>query len=103
VSAHSRTKGNRFELEIVHQLRDLGLAAEKISGIYRPGEDISCPVLNVDRLLQCKRRARAFGTLYAFLDGAYAAVIRDDRSSAMVVMRLEDWAQLALGTGGSNG
>ncbi len=37
MSARSRTKGNRFELEVVHQLQELGLAAEKISGMYVPG------------------------------------------------------------------
>jgi hypothetical protein len=93
----SKRKGAGFELEVVHLLQGFGLAAEKISGMYKPGEDISCPVLNVDRLLQCKRRARAFGTLYGFLNSSYAAVIRDDRCPPLVVMRLEDWARLALG------
>ena len=37
----SRRKGARVELEIVHSLRDRGIAAEKISGMYKPGTRIS--------------------------------------------------------------
>jgi hypothetical protein len=32
----------------------------------------------------------AFGTLYGFLNGSYAAVIRDDRCESMVVMKSQD-------------
>src|SRR6266704_2029621 len=98
----SRRKGSGFELEVVHLLQAAGLAAEKVSAMYRPGPDISCPVLGQDRRLECKRRARAFGTLYGFLNGSYAAVIRDDRTEPLVVMKLVDWARLALGKGQAN-
>jgi len=85
----------------VQLLRDAGLAAERIPLSGSVGGsfagDISCPVLGANRKLECKRRARAFGTLYGFLNGSYAAVIRDDRCEPMVVMKLEDWARLALG------
>ena len=93
----SRRKGMGFESEVVKLLQAAGLDARKISGMYVPGPDVSCPVLGRDRKLECKRRARAFGTLYGFLNGSYAAVIRDDRCEPMVIMRLEDWARLALG------
>jgi len=93
----SRRKGASFELEVVHLLQAAGLDARKISGMYVPGPDVSCPVLGHDRKLECKRRARAFGTLYGFLNGSYAVVIRDDRCEPMVVMKLEEWTRLALG------
>jgi hypothetical protein len=33
----------------VHELQEQGFAAEKISGMYRPGHDITVPLLGVDR------------------------------------------------------
>jgi len=71
--------------------------------MYKPGPDISCPVLGHDRKLECKRRARAFETLYGFLNGSYAAIIRDDRCEPMGGMKLEDWVRLALGGGAPPG
>ncbi len=95
-----RRKGDGFEREVVKLLQEAGLAAERIALSGSAGGsfagDVSCPVRGLNRKLECKRRARAFGTLYGFLNGSYATVIRDDREP-MVVMKLEDWARLALG------
>ncbi len=96
----SKRKGSGFELEVVKRLQDQGIAAEKVplSGAVKGGSfeaDINCPVRGIDRKLECKRRARAFGTLYGWMGSNYALVVRDDKTEALVVMRLRDWAELA--------
>ena len=94
----SKRKGSYFEREVVAQLQEQGLAALKIplSGAVSGFEgDITCPVRGLDRKLECKRRARAFGTLYGFLGSNYAVVVRDNRTEPLVLMRLTDWAELA--------
>jgi hypothetical protein len=53
----SRDKGSRTERAIVHALQDNGLAAEKISGMYKSGADISVPVLGIDRDIEVCRVA----------------------------------------------
>jgi len=45
----SRDKGSRTERAIVRALQDRGIAAEKISGLYVPGADLSVPALGVER------------------------------------------------------
>jgi hypothetical protein len=57
---HSRKKGQRFELAIAKALQANGLAAEKISGMYKPGADLSVPVLGIDRDVEVKSRAVDF-------------------------------------------
>ena|SRR6185437_9391959 len=95
----SKRKGDGFELEVVHYLQEQGIAAEKIplSGAVKGGSfegDIRSPVRGVDRKLECKRRAQAFGTLYGFIGTNYAVVVRDNRTPPLVIMRLSDWAEL---------
>lgn len=99
----SKRKGSGFELEVVRLLQEYGLAAEKqpLSGMLggKHCDDIliSVPVLNCDKTLECKRRARAFSTIYGMLGKAYAVVVRDDRCPPLVVLPLESFAALALG------
>lgn len=99
----SKRKGSGFELEVVRLLQEHGIAAEKqplsgmLGGPLAKDIRISVPVLNCDQLLECKRRARAFSTIYGFLGSAYALVIRDDRTEPLVVMTLDKWAALAKG------
>jgi hypothetical protein len=52
-------------------------------------------VRGVDRTLECKRR-RSFSGLYKALGEHYAAVLRADGREALVVLRLTDFAALAL-------
>jgi Holliday junction resolvase len=97
----SKRKGSGFELEVVKVLQGHGLAAEKVplSGAVKGGSfdsDITCPVRNADWKIECKRRARAFGTLYGWLANNKALVVRDDRTEPLVVLRLEDFAKLAI-------
>ncbi len=96
----SKRKGDGFEREVVAILQNHGIAAEKIplSGAIKGGSfegDIDCPVRGIDRKLECKRRARAFGTLYGFLGTNFAVVVRDNRTPPLVLMRLDDFAELA--------
>lgn len=99
----AKVKGVSFERAVVKALQDAGLAATRVplsgsaGGPY--SGDIDCPVLGADRKLECKRRARAFGTLYQMLGPNYALVIRDDRTEPLVVQRFDDWARLARGAG----
>lgn len=103
MSNPSKRKGSGFELEVVHILQELGLAAEKVplsgmlGGNYSHDVKVSVPVLNCDKSLECKRRARAFQTLYTMMGGAYALVVRDDHCKPLVVMPLDRWAALARG------
>jgi len=76
------------------------LAAERVplSGAVKTSKfdhDISCPVRGTDQRIECKRRARAFGTVDTMLGNNFAVVIRDDRSRPLVVMTLETFAELA--------
>ena len=95
----SKRKGDGFEREVVAILQEAGIAAEKIplSGAIKGGSfegDIRCPVRGQDKKLECKRRAQAFGTLYGFLGSNYATVVRDNRTPALVVLRLTDFMEL---------
>jgi len=96
----SKRKGSAFEREIVKFLQDSGIAAAErvpLSGAAGGSHtgDIDCPVRGVDRKLECKRRARAFSTLYGWLGSNYALVVRDDRVEPLVVLRLKDFAELS--------
>jgi Holliday junction resolvase len=44
----SRNKGMRGERALVRFFQSHGLAAGKISGMYRPGADLSLPLLGVE-------------------------------------------------------
>jgi Holliday junction resolvase len=52
----SRDKGNRTERAMVRYLQERGFAAEKVSGMYRPGADLSVPLLNRDFVIEVKCR-----------------------------------------------
>lgn len=96
----SKRKGSAFEREVVKFLQESGVAAAErvpLSGAAGGSHtgDIDCPVRGVDRKFECKRRARAFSTLYGWLGSNYALVVRDDRTEPLVIMRLSDFAGLA--------
>jgi hypothetical protein len=95
VGHYSRDKGNRVERAIVRLLQAQGFAAEKISGMYRAGADISVPLLGIDRDVEVKCRAHGFGQLYDWLNNRYALIVRADRREPLVVLRLEDAAAIA--------
>src|SRR5262249_32158174 len=91
----SRDKGSRTERAIVYTLQNAGLAAEKISGMYKSGADISVPVLGINRVVEVKSRAAGFSRLYAWLEDRYALVVKADRQEPPVIIRLRDAAEIA--------
>jgi Holliday junction resolvase len=95
MSRASRDKGNRTERAIVRLLQERGFAAEKISGMYKPGSDISIPLLGVDRRVEVKCRRRGFGQLYAWLNGAEFLIIKADRREPLIVLPLKVAAEIA--------
>jgi hypothetical protein len=91
----SRNKGARTERAIVRLLQDQGIAAEKISGMYKPGADLSVPVLGVDRAVEVKCRADGFRELYGWLDERDILIVKADRREPLVILRLSLAAEIA--------
>lgn len=100
----SRDKGNRAERAIVKFLQDQGFAAERVplsgsaGGSYLG--DLTVPVLNVDRVVEVKVRAKGFRELYRWLDQRDILIIRADRSEPLVVLPLKLAAEIAARAGG---
>ena len=88
----NRQRGAEFEREVVNAARAIGLAAERVqgrAGAARLGDpDV---VIDGDITLECKRRKSLPGYLTEWCEGVDAAVIREDRGKALVVMSLEKW------------
>jgi hypothetical protein len=92
----SRDKGARGERALVKFLQGHGLAAEKISRMYRRGADVSVPLLGLDREVEVKCRANGFRELYAWLEGRDFLVIRADRNQPLVIVPLKLAAEIAV-------
>jgi hypothetical protein len=95
----SRDKGARTERAIVRLLQ--GLGAVKISGIYKPGADISMPLLGFERAIEVKCRATGFAQLYSWLDGRDVLIVKADRREPLVVLSLSLAAKVAAAAGGA--
>lgn len=91
----SRDKGNRTERAIVRLLQERGFAAEKISRMYKPGCDLSIPLLGVDRKCEVKCRGRGFGQLYTWLNHAEFLIVKADRLEPLVIVPLKFAAKIA--------
>ena len=91
----SRDKGGRRERGVTTALQDAGFAAEKISGMYKTGADISLPLLGIDRDVEVKSRASGFERIRAWLADRYALVVIVDREEPLVVLRLRDAIEVA--------
>ena len=91
----SRDKGGRRERGVTAKLQDAGFAAEKISGMYKTGADISLPLLGVDRDIEVKSRASGFERIRAWLADRYALVVIVDREEPLVCLRLRDAIEVA--------
>jgi Holliday junction resolvase len=96
----SRDKGNRTKRAIVRLLQAQGIAATKISGMYKPGADIRMPLLGSDRAVEVKCRADCFSQLYGWLNDRDVLIVRSDRQEplALVVVRLSLAAEIAKTT-----
>jgi hypothetical protein len=86
MSRRSRDKGQHAERLIVCLLQNQGIAAEKISGMYKPGADISVPLLGRDLVVESKVRDSGFKQLYDWLWGRDILVLRADRREPLVVV-----------------
>jgi hypothetical protein len=88
MSKRSRDKGNRTERAVARLLQAKGIAAEKISGMYRPGADLNLPLLGADRGVEVKCRAGGFRELYKWLDERDILIVKADRLEPLVIVRL---------------
>ena len=89
----SRDKGARTERAIVRLLQ--GLGAVKISGMYKPGADISMPLLGLERAVEVKCRAAGFRKLYDWLNDRDVLIVKADRQEPLVVLRMSLAAEIA--------
>jgi Holliday junction resolvase len=100
----SRDKGNRAERAIVKFLQEQGFAAERVplsgsaGGSYLG--DLTVPVLNVDRVVEVKVRAKGFRELYRWLEQRDILIVRADRCEPLVVLPLKLAAEIAAKAGG---
>lgn len=95
----SRAKGDRFERECVHLLQAVGIAAERIPLSGSAGGsfcgDLTVPARGEDWRVECKIRAHGWSDLYHWLETNRALFIRRNQEKTLVVMRLDDFAELA--------
>ena len=85
----SRDKGARTERAIVRLLQGEGITATKISGIYKPGADISMTLLGNDRVVEVECRAAGFAQLGDMAGGTQAVTavaVKADRREPLVIV-----------------
>jgi hypothetical protein len=63
--------------------------------MYKPGADLSVPVLGVDRAVVVKCRADGFRELYVWLEDRDVLIVKADRQEPLVVLRLSLAAEIA--------
>jgi hypothetical protein len=91
----SRDKGARTERAIIKALQAQGIMATKISGMYKPGADISMPLLGSDKAVEVKCRAAGFRQLYDWLNERDILIVKSDRQEPLVVVRLSPAGEIA--------
>jgi Holliday junction resolvase len=95
-----RRKGDRAERAIVKFLQERGFAAERVplsgsaGGSYLG--DLTVTILEVDRVVEVKARAKGFRQLYDWLIDRDILIVRADRSEPLVVVPLKLAAEIAL-------
>ncbi len=90
----SRAKGDRFELQCVNRLKELGLEAQRVPLSGAAGGMFGSDIIVNGRKIECKTRKRFIGQFLGWLEGNYALMVKQDRSETLVVMRLDDFAAL---------
>lgn len=94
----SRDKGGRYEAELVTDLRETGIKAERVplSGAAHGSfaGDINLPLMGRITRFEAKIRADGFKELYRWLAEHKGLFLRADRKETLVVMRLSDWCEL---------
>lgn len=92
---HSRNKGARVEREIVALHDAIPVAAEKVSGMYKPGEDLC---IADEFKAEVKARREGFKLLKRWLEGNDLLFLREDGvTHPMVVMPWETYERLIIG------
>jgi hypothetical protein len=95
-----RAKGNRFERSLVRLFQDAGFASERVplsgsaGGSY--SGDLTVPVIGRDLVVEAKARDNGFRTLYDWLIGRDALIIKADRRDALVVLPLRLAVEIAV-------
>jgi len=94
----SRRKGYRGEKEVEEILRELGFNAKRVplSGAseFQKGDVVIFEKGQPRFVVEVKRRARGFETLYRFLERTDLLFLRADRKSWLVCMELETLKKL---------
>ena len=94
MGSKSRRKGARIELEVLHQLQDAGLAAEKLSYAWKETHDLCVSVGDRHLAGEVKARANGFKTIYKWLERIDILFLRADRSETLAVLPLETLIEL---------
>jgi hypothetical protein len=91
-----RRKGDRLERAVVKQLQAAGLGAKRVplsgSAAGYPG-DVCVELAGRELTLECKSR-RDFATLYGWLTGRDALILKGDRKDPLLVVRLSSALEL---------
>ncbi len=95
----SRDKGARVEREIVKLINSSGVAAERVPLSGAAGGSFAGDI-QVDfgqgvQTLEVKARADGFRQIYDWLGKNFGLVIKADRATPLIVLRLDDAANLA--------
>jgi hypothetical protein len=69
-------------------LQAQGIAATKISGMYKPGADISVSLHGSDRAVEVKCRSAGFAQLHDWLNQRDVLIVKADRREPLVVLRM---------------
>lgn len=95
----SRDKGARRERQIVQRHAEIGVHAERVSAMYRPGADVDIYARGRDEpplVSEVKGRANGdgFKTLERWLGENDALFLVRDRAEPIVVLPWRTWAEL---------
>jgi hypothetical protein len=82
----SRQKGAAEERALVRFLQQRGFAAEKSSRAGYRGPDLTVPLLGIDRAVEVKVRAHAFGQIYSWLGNADLLIVRANRREPLCIL-----------------
>ena len=100
MGSSSKRKGTRFEREVREFFENfLGVEAYRIplSGAARGFKgDLIVPDVFGDRPVECKFGNRVPKTPYVWLGDNAALIMRRKWEPALIVMRLNDWAELVM-------
>lgn len=92
MSAKSRRKGSDFETEARKAFEEAGYSCVK-TGAFA-AHDLLVSLNGQDLIVECKRRANGFASLYRYLEQGDLVVHRDDRREPLITMPLSTFFSL---------